>query len=379
MARSRAAQQQERRRAGSGRRDNVMKRGGSTMFKIPDGMNLFIPKDKTYRFDFVLYEVGEGNPCADPGEWYYERTFYAHPRIGVDERWVVCPAQTAGKPCPICEDRARLARQSDQDEDHKKLVKDLRPKNRQLWLLRDRDEEDKGVQIFEFSNWKFGRLLDELRQDADDDELHVIDFDDDKAGAIVKVKFSDTGEYGVEARSMEFRPRPKGLPEELLDHGVCLDDLFIIHSYDELKAMYFQIDDDDDEPEEKPQRSRGKKKPEPESDDDSDDDDDGRGPGDDEPKERSKSRRSKKPDPEPEEDDDDDDDPDEDNCVACEGSGKSSKGRQCRACSGTGKKKEDDQDDDEPEPEPKPKRKSTKKKEPESDDDDDWGDDWGDD
>ena len=41
-------------RAGSTQRDKVIKQGRMATVKIPDGIELFRPKDKTYRLDLLL-------------------------------------------------------------------------------------------------------------------------------------------------------------------------------------------------------------------------------------------------------------------------------------------------------------------------------------
>jgi hypothetical protein len=248
-------------RAGSKKRDKVIKSGGKTTINIPDGVELFVPKEKSFRLDIILYEAGEGNPCCEPGEWYYERTYYTH-RVGPDNKYMVCPAKTASKPCPVCEERARIAKDPDGDEDQ---LKALRPSQRQLWLVRDRDDEDAGVKLFDFSFWNFGRNLDDLRKEADDDEEHISDFDDPDAGAVLRVKFRESSGYGLEAFAIDFRPRPKGIDPKLMEHGICLDDILVIPEYDALKNLFFQIDEEDEEEEpKKEKKSRSRKKKEEE-------------------------------------------------------------------------------------------------------------------
>ena len=273
----RRTERKERRRAGSARRDAAMKSKGRTTIKIPDGVKLFAPEDKKYRLDIVPYEVGKGNPHADEGDWYYERTFFTH-RIGADNRYVVCPAKTWGKPCPVCEELARVMRDPDSTEEEEKSLK---PSQRQLWLVRNRDDEDAGVQLFESSWYLFGRIVDELRQDADDDEEHITQFDDHEAGAILHVKFSKNPPYGLQCLSVEFRPRPNGLPEDLLEHGICLDDLLVETPYDQIKKILFQIpeEDSEDKEEKKPSKKEAPAKKKPpkkvvEEDDDEPEDDD---------------------------------------------------------------------------------------------------------
>ena len=269
-----ASTRRKRERAGSQRRMQQHQTGASwTTLKLPEGVELFRPGDKRYKLDFTLYQVGSDNPYADEKQWYYERTYYTHRNIGIEDRSYVCPLKTAGKPCPICEERGKLASDSDGDED---LIKALKPSQRQMFLVRDRDDMDKGVQLFDFNYWNFGRTLDELYKEADEDEMHIRDFDDPDKGSFLVVKFSENKPYGMECRSIEFRQRSKPLEGDLLDHGICLDEMLIIPEYDELRNHYFQVekeekpkskakkttkddDEDWDEDEPKPKAKSGKK------------------------------------------------------------------------------------------------------------------------
>lgn len=240
---------EERRRTGSGRRQAQHRTGGDwTSLSIPEGVDLFQPKGgKAYRIDLVPYKVGEGNKYADPGEWYYERTFWVH-RIGPNNSAYVCPAKTFDQPCPVCEYRAKLLR--DPDADQKAVDAKWRDKERQLFLVRDRDDESKGVQLWEFSHFCFGALLDKLIKDAEEDEDYVRNFDDPEGGACLKVSFNDekvSGYSFAKAYSIQFKPRSSGLPDELLDHGICLDDLVKVESYDKLKEIMFQAETGDEE------------------------------------------------------------------------------------------------------------------------------------
>jgi len=304
-------EERDRKRAGSGRRDSQHKSGGDwTTITIPDGVTMFQPKEGTYRLDIIPYKVGKGNPYADEGLWYYERTFFNHRGIGPNNDSYVCAAKTANGRCPVCDYRAKLARDPDSDE---KLIDSLKPKERQLWLVYDHKDADKGVQLWEVSHHLFGKLLDKLRKGAEDDEDHVRNFDDPEAGATLKVTFSEesSGKYSfIEAVGIEFKPRPNGLDSELLDHGICLDEVVKILPYDKVKAILLQTDDESD----------------------SDDDDD------DEP-------APKKPKAKPKKDDWDDDDEDE----------PAPKKKPKKVVS---KDEDEDEDEDEPAPKKKPKRTS---------------------
>jgi hypothetical protein len=380
----------ERRRAGSSQRDSKHRAGGDwTTLSIPEGVEIFQPKEGTVRFDIVPFEAGKGNPYAKEGEWYYERTFYTHGRVGPNNESYVCLAKTAGKPCPICEHRARLA--SDPDEGNEKLIKSLKPKERQLFLIHvvKRDEDGGKVMLYESSFHTFGKLLDKKRQDAEEDEPHISNFDDEKAGSTLKVSYSeeDAGGYTfLDAYSIEFKPRPNGLDSELLDHGICLDDVVKLLPYDELKRLFLQDggkdkDDDDDDDEPAPRKGKDKVK--------NDDDD-----WEDEPAPKKKAAPKDEDEPEPKKSKAPSDDLEEGQQVrhrqfgVCEivrinddGSlllkndeGKRFKGvdpKNVRPLVDKPKAKSKAKDEDE---EDAPPKKSPPKKAPAKDEDDDWGD-----
>lgn len=256
MSRDRS-DRRERRRAGSGTRDAKHRTGGGwTHLDVPEGLATFSPKEGSFKFDVVDYEVGEGNPFAKPGTWYYERTYYVHTNVGPNKSKYVCPAKTANKRCPICEHRVLLAKAEKPD---KKLLNSLLPKERQLWLLHfiGKDgEESNGVVLFDYSHHLFGKLLDKCRSDAEDGETHITEFDDPDAGSTLKASFSeeDGGGYQyLDCYKIDFRARSNGMDQDLLDHGFCLDKMVKVLPYDQLKKIFFQEEDDegDEEQEEK--------------------------------------------------------------------------------------------------------------------------------
>ncbi len=325
----------EARRAGSKKRDAQHRAGGEwTTLAIPDGVDIFQPKEGNYRIDIVPFVAGKGNPYAESGELYYERTFFIHRGIGPNNESYVCLLKTFGKPCPICEYRAKLSNDPDADD---KLLKDLKPRERQLFLIYDRKEPEKKIQLWEVSYFVFGALLDKRRKDAEEDEPHITDFDDPDSGSMLKIGFSEEDGGGfnfLKAYSIDFKPRSNGLPREVMDidHDICLDDILKETSYDQLKAIFHQEEDgsgvEDDEPEEKPAPKRKKslpvdkdtldnddlsdaepkkKKPPVEDDDDEWDDD-----FDDLPKEKGKKKAVESDDDDDDLDDDDDDWPEDD-------------------------------------------------------------------
>lgn len=222
----------------------------SKAFNKPDDMPMFRwTKEKTYRLEIMPYIVGPGNPMADEDTIHYERTYYTHRDVGPKKDTVLCNAKTLGKKCPVCEHREKLMTDP---EANKKLTDSLKYKERQLYIVRDLDEPEKGFQLLETAYYKsFGELL-EKKCKAGDDDNPFHKFHHLQGGMILKVLAEEDtfeGKKFFKAANIEMAPRKKDLPESILDEVPCLDKLLVEADYKELKKSFLQIPDDEDEDE----------------------------------------------------------------------------------------------------------------------------------
>lgn len=263
-----AKERREKRKVSARQRATDHKTGFESMsVRLPDGVNFWqIKKEGVYRIDIIPYEVPEGanNPYAEPGTLHFERTYWTHRNVGPDNSVVVCPKKSLGKPCPICEYRAKIAKQPDTDED---LLKDLAPKERQLWNIFDHDNVDSGIQVWDVSYHLFGKALDARVKNADEDEGYEF-FADPEDGMTLKIGMEEknfAGNSFFSAESIDFRPRRTPIDDELLSKAVILDGTLIVHDYEKLKSMFLQAPEEAPEEgvekietveEEKPKRIR---------------------------------------------------------------------------------------------------------------------------
>lgn len=246
------ARAKERRRASARRRVETHDTGGGSNYvKLPEGYGFLRIKAGKYRLDFMSYVCKKGrgddggNPFFEKGELAFERTFYVHRDVGPNGDWHLCAAKTFGKPCPICEYRGKLARDPKADED---VVKELAPKERQLWIVKDLSEPDQ-VQVMEMSHHLFGKQLDAKIRSGDEEDGYEY-FADPVDGFTVRVNFeqSDRGKW-VEATDIEFKPRREKYDEDVVDEMPDLDELLVATPYDKLKRLFLQTDDVEDEDE----------------------------------------------------------------------------------------------------------------------------------
>lgn len=232
----------------------------NTAFDLLDDKKQFALKsDKAVRLDVIPYEVGEGNPYADKGELHYERTYYVHRKIGVDETSFVCLSKTCGEPCPICEFRAKLSKDPDADED---LIKDLAPKQRQLFNVINTKDKNKGVQVWDISFHLFGKRLDTEINNSDEDDNYE-NFAELKGGFTLKCAVEEQNRGGYqfyEVVSIGFKSRSDDYDEDILQETTCLDDILIVKDYDELKEIFLQTTDGDNDDDKKSKKSKKSKK-----------------------------------------------------------------------------------------------------------------------
>jgi len=190
------------------------------------------------RLDVLAYEAGEGNPWADKGELCAERTFWAHGGVGIDGYKYVCPRKSADKPCPICNYISKLRKDPTSDEE---LIKELKPKERQIFNMIDLTAPEKGVQIFECSTFLFGALID-AGIDADDGEDGYDRYADFEEGMTLKVSVEEAsfgGRTFPKATSIMFRKRDD-YDADMEKQVHCLDDILNVLEYDELESIFLQ-------------------------------------------------------------------------------------------------------------------------------------------
>ena len=346
-------------------------RSGASYLKIPNGVKLFKPKAGIMLLDILPFEAGKGNPFADPGMLHWERSYYVHHNIGVNNDRVICPAKTAKKRCPVCELRMKLMKED--DEDNEEEIKSYQVSHRQLFNVMNRKDPDAGVQLFDVSHFCFGEAILSAVNAADEDE-GVDTFFLLEGGSTLKVNFEESsfgGNKFMKADRVDFKQRKEDLDEELMENVICLDDILVIHEYDALKKMLLAEDDEDEEEEDEEEDApKARKKPARDDDDEdeeeepvkskkskskSDDDEDDEEDEDEEEDDEPKAKKKKAP-----KDDDDWDDFDEDDEEKPKAKKKSKPAEEEE------EEEEADEEDEEDEP------KSRKKKNRFDDDEDGW-------
>lgn len=174
---------------------------------------------------------------AAPGTLWYRAAFRVHRNIGISNETVVCPS-SFGKPCPICEYRKKKASEGIDKEE-------LRPYNsskRSLYAVIPIDDKDykEKVHVLDISDHCFQNKLNEELQFKD----KFANFPDLENGYTLSVRFVEQkmGKNAFnEATRIDFEKR-EAYDESLLEQVPSLDDLLIVLSYEQLKALFYEED-----------------------------------------------------------------------------------------------------------------------------------------
>ena len=211
---------------------------------LPKDIKVLSIKEETKHIDldFLPYVVSdpkhpEAKSGAVPGALWFRRPFKVHRNIGSDNETVVCP-RSFGKSCPICDEQKRLYdAKASKDE-----TKVLYPSPRSLYVVipLDVDGYDEEPTIFNMSDKLF---LDELNDHCEEHEedLCFPDLENGKT-ATLDLKWKELGDNKYpEVKNITFTKRAP-YKEEILDIVPDLDEVLVVLPYEELKAMFFQLD-----------------------------------------------------------------------------------------------------------------------------------------
>lgn len=240
---SKKRDRKERRKSTARRRAEGHATGFSTtLLKLPEGLSFFEAKKGIKTVDIIPFIVGKGNPWADEGELHYERTFWMYRNIGIEEKNYVCSSKTFKKKDFI---REWIQKESKNPNVDTKLLKALAPKERQLFLVYDNDEKEKGLQLWEYSYHNFGSLLDERTKTSSEQLGWDLFYFPDDDGMTLRLTIGEAkanfGSYD-KVLAIDFMQRTEPLPKEIVNHGYCLDDLLVEIPYEELKSIFLMGD-----------------------------------------------------------------------------------------------------------------------------------------
>lgn len=203
--------------------------------KIPEG---------AFIFDIIPYIVG--NDFQDTSRRYtadsiqYNLDIWVHQNVGVNNDQIVCLSKTFGRPCPICEERARREAQGDDFE----ALKPFNPKRRclyNIWIHDSaRNEEAKGVQILEIAHFTLERNLMNIAKHPITGKL--TQFADPDTGKLVCFTRKGTGVKNTTYEGHQLLDRQiNPIPDQILEQAEDLTTLVEIPTYEEVYRKFHGV------------------------------------------------------------------------------------------------------------------------------------------
>lgn len=234
-ARQRSKQRAEDRETSGG--------GGSTL-TLPDGTENF-EHSKKFAVDILPFLIGSG---PNKGGIDYVVNMLVHVNVGPEDRWRLCRKMLGSTAtCPICETRTQMTKDGAPDED----IKALKPKKRTVFNVIDKENPDKGVQVWEISYFNFMELLLEEIDYDNVDEGFFLDVD----GSTLNLRFKEasmgSNKY-LKASRIDAEER-KDYGEDVYKKTVDLVSALKILSYEELHAEFHGMEAEAPDKEEAPE------------------------------------------------------------------------------------------------------------------------------
>ena len=253
---------------------------------IPKGVDLYKPESGRGKLiDIIPYIVTNAKHpdrqefddfiIAEQGTLWYCLPFKIHRNIGVNKDTIVCPT-SFGKPCPVCEYRAKQA-QAKVDKDE---LKQWNASKRALYLvipIEDKKHKEE-IHLWDISYHLIQKLLNEELKEND----AFNNFPDLEAGYTLKLRLEEQtiGKNSFnEVTRIDFEERD-AYEDDVVESAPRLDDdVLILKSYNEINAMFFELGEVEaaDAIEEEttttapPPRKRRTTKPEPTEEEEEDD------------------------------------------------------------------------------------------------------------
>lgn len=207
---------------------------------VPEGVEFWRCREGDHEIDIIPFEAGpnmpfddRNQPISEEGDLDYVIDLFVHQNVGNMKKPYVCPYENFGKPCPICEfiKANRLEK-----DDWMKLV----AKHRVIylvWVHDTREEEKKGVQIFEAAHFFMEEKIEEIAKlPRGGGYLNFSDPDDGKSLAW---KRKGSGKENTSYIGHRFNDRERQIPDRILDQSFPLDSVIVMHpSYEEIEKEF---------------------------------------------------------------------------------------------------------------------------------------------
>jgi hypothetical protein len=194
--------------------------------------------------DVIPYQTGSKDPkvaagIKKVGYSNFTLDLFIHRAVGPNQDSYLCLKRTYNKKCPICEQQMAL-RSSGEAEDVD--IKALEPKRRNLYNIICYDSEtqaNKGVQLFEVSQWLFDKHLSARSKNSRTGEIIVYSHPSKEEGRSISFERKGSGVENTEFLAHNFELRDYDISEQDLNEAMILDEVIKIPAYEEVYEAYW--------------------------------------------------------------------------------------------------------------------------------------------
>lgn len=230
--------------------DNYKTREGErkfTMYFKPDSqLPLWTAGKGEHGVDIIPYPAGKNDPAVvlgkmKEGEPTYCLDIYVHQNIGPRDEVFVCLDYNYKQPCPVCEYRNKLLKEQPESERQKekldKLTDALKPKRRVAYnviVVTNREEENKGLRVWEISHYHMERELQTLAGRGKARGKGYVFFAHPQEGKTVWFDRTGVGPTSTKYAGYAFEDRDYDIDQKTLDEAYVLDEHIHIPTYEEV-------------------------------------------------------------------------------------------------------------------------------------------------
>ncbi len=190
--------------------------------------------------DIIPWEAGpdmplgdDGHPVIEEGDLSYVLDLQVHMNVGSMKVPIVCPFENYGLPCPICE----FIKDNDLDKEDWKKVSVKRRVLYLIWVHNSREDEKKGLQLWEISHFSMEEKLNVIAAlPRGGGSINFSDFEDGKTIAFTR---KGSGQSNTSYLGHRFIDREIDIPDSILDKTFSLDSVVKLHpTYEEIEEMF---------------------------------------------------------------------------------------------------------------------------------------------
>ena len=212
---------------------------------MPNGVNIWRPVEGTHEIDIIPFFAGSQHPRDREGIPSYCVDVWVYQRVGALKLQFVSPSKTWKQTDPVIEyiHRENLSKEEFKAKAAKRRV------IYEIWCHDNKEEEDKGIQVWDVAHFFMEKHLDVISKSPDDGGY--IQFSHHNTGCRVLFDITSEGKWtdetGTERDSVSyighrFRNRPKDtkIPDVILDMNFPLDEaIHMKPSYAEIYEAFY--------------------------------------------------------------------------------------------------------------------------------------------